>query len=165
MKKSSLVRLPVKLDYLPPSLPATEPANPKSPLPQVETLQKEISDCLAIVHSESAQLSDSPDRDPCEEQKGIKRKHWAVFASTFATIFLAEIGDKTQITILLMTAESRNPGIVFAGAGAALVATSFLGVWLGRWLAAKIAPRTLERAAGASLLVISTLLVCEIFSH
>ncbi|NJL69756.1 MAG: TMEM165/GDT1 family protein [Richelia sp. CSU_2_1] len=155
----------MKLDSLPPSLPATEPANSKSPLPQVETLQKDILDDLAIVNSESGQLSDSPDPNPCQEQKGIKNAHWAVFASTFATIFLAEIGDKTQIAVLLMTAESRHPWIVFAGAGTALVATSFLGVWLGRWLAAKIPPRTLERVAGSSLLLISALLVCEIFSH
>jgi putative Ca2+/H+ antiporter (TMEM165/GDT1 family) len=146
-------------------LSAIESATPKSSLPQLEALQQDILDDLAIVKSDPAQLSDRPNPDRCQEQQGIKHAHWAVFASTFATIFLAEIGDKTQLTILLMTAESRNPWIVFAGAGAALVATSFLGVWLGRWLAAKIPPRTLERAAGTSLLVISALLVCEIFSH
>lgn len=156
----------MKLDSLPPTLSASESATPKSPLPpQLETLQIDIPDSFAIVNSDPAQLSDRPNPDPCEAQNGIDRKHWAVFASTFATIFLAEIGDKTQITILLMTAESRNPWIVFAGAGSALVATSLLGVCLGRWLAAKIAPRTLERAAGASLLAISALLVWEIFSH
>lgn len=157
--------MPVKLDSLPPSLSVTESATPKSSLPRVETLEKDILDDLAIVNSDPAQLLDSPNPDPCQEQQGIKYQEWAVFASTFATIFLAEIGDKTQIAVLLMTAESRHPWIVFAGAGTALVATSFLGVWLGRWLAAKIPPRTLERAAGSSLLLISALLVCEIFSH
>jgi Ca2+/H+ antiporter, TMEM165/GDT1 family len=156
----------VKLDSLPPSLSASESATPKSSLtPQVETLQKDISDSFSPVNSEPTQLSDSANPEPCQKQKEIKYQHWAVFASTFATIFLAEIGDKTQITILLMTAESHHPWIVFVGAGSALVATSFLGVWLGRWLAAKIAPRTLERSAGVSLLVISALLLWEILSH
>ncbi len=88
---------------------------------------------------------------------------WAVFASTFVTIFLAEIGDKTQLTTLLMTAESHKPWVVFAGAGSALVLTSLLGVLVGRWLASRIDPKTLERAAGMSLLVISGLLFWEIF--
>ena len=61
-----------------------------------------------------------------------------------------------------MTAESRNPWIVFAGAGAALIATSLLGVLLGRWLASRIAPRTLERAAGVILLAISAVLLWEV---
>lgn len=87
---------------------------------------------------------------------------WAIFVSTFVTIFLAEIGDKTQITTLLMTAESHKPWVVFAGAGTALVLTSLLGVLVGRWLATRIQPKTLERSAGISLLVISGLLIWEV---
>jgi putative Ca2+/H+ antiporter (TMEM165/GDT1 family) len=61
-----------------------------------------------------------------------------------------------------MTAESHAPWIVFAGAGSALVLTSLLGVLLGQWLASRISPRTLERAAGSSLLLISALLIWEV---
>jgi len=85
-----------------------------------------------------------------------------IFSSTFLTIFLAELGDKTQLTTLLMSAESQNPWVVFAGAGAALVLTSLLGVLLGRWLATKVSPKTLEISAGVLLLFISTLLVLDI---
>lgn len=90
---------------------------------------------------------------------------WAglqVFGSTFVTIFLAELGDKTQVTTLLMSAESHSPWVVFAGAGAALVTTSLLGVLLGQWISTRIAPKTLERAAGVTLLLISALLVWDI---
>jgi len=80
---------------------------------------------------------------------------WQVFASTYITIFLAEIGDKTQVTTLLMSAESHKPWMVFAGAGTALVCTSLLGVLLGRWLATRLAPRTLELGAGITLLIIT----------
>lgn len=95
-------------------------------------------------------------------QNLVSPKTWKIFVSTFITIFLAEIGDKTQLTTLLMTAESHAPWIVFAGAGSALVLTSLLGVLLGQWLATRISPRTLERLAGSSLLLISALLIWEV---
>ena len=97
-----------------------------------------------------------------QQQDSAKPNTGKIFVSTFITIFLAEIGDKTQLTTLLMTAESHNPWIVFAGAGSALVLTSFLGVLVGQWLASRISPRTLELAAGSSLLLISVLLFWEI---
>ncbi|MBE9146110.1 TMEM165/GDT1 family protein [Planktothrix mougeotii] len=97
-------------------------------------------------------------------QNLVSPKTWKIFVSTFITIFLAEIGDKTQLTTLLMTAESHAPWIVFAGAGSALVLTSLLGVLLGQWLATRISPRTLERLAGSSLLVISALLIWEVLN-
>lgn len=85
-----------------------------------------------------------------------------VFLSTFITIFLAELGDKTQLTTLLMSAESNAPWIVFLGAGAALIATSFLGVWVGCWLSKRVSARTLETAAAALLLLISVLLLWDV---
>lgn len=85
-----------------------------------------------------------------------------IFLSTFLTIFLAELGDKTQVTTLLITAESHSPWIVFAGAGSALVATSLIGVWLGHWLSRRISARTLEVAAAVMLLLIAGLLGWDI---
>jgi putative Ca2+/H+ antiporter (TMEM165/GDT1 family) len=85
-----------------------------------------------------------------------------IFVSTFLTIFLAELGDKTQMTILLMSAESQSPWTVFAGASLALVLTSLLGVLVGRWLSQRVSPQTLERAVGVLLLIISILLVWDV---
>jgi Ca2+/H+ antiporter, TMEM165/GDT1 family len=153
----------VKLDSVLPSLSTSESATPNSDLPQEVKLEvQDVSDSFPAVTSEPAQVSISSNPDVCLEQKGLSQKHWAVFASTFVTIFLAEIGDKTQIAVLLMTAESHNPWIVFVGAGSALIATSLLGVLLGRWLASRIAPRILERVAGGILLAISVALLWEI---
>lgn len=87
-----------------------------------------------------------------------------IFASTFLTIFLAELGDKTQVTTLLMTAESHSPWVVFAGAGSALVLTSLLGVSLGNWLAKRVPPRTLEISAGILLAFISVLLFWDVMN-
>ncbi len=106
--------------------------------------------------------TDSTSETPTQPTQPSQANAWAIFASTFVTIFLAEIGDKTQITTLLMTAESHKPWVVFAGAGTALVLTSLLGVLVGRWLATRIQPKTLERSAGISLLVIAGLLIWEV---
>ena len=153
----------MKLDSVPPSLSASDSVNLNYDLPQQLQIQiKEASEICAGLTSEPAKLSLSANPDIFQKEKKLKSKQWAIFASTFATIFFAEIGDKTQLAILLMTAESRNPWIVFAGAGAALIATSLLGVLLGRWLASRIAPRTLERAAGVILLAISAVLLWEV---
>lgn len=154
----------MKLDSVPPSLSASDSETPNSDLPPQLQLQKlkETSEICAALTPEQAEVSISSNPDICQEEKQLKPKHWAIFASTFATIFLAEVGDKTQVAILLMTAESRNPWIVFAGAGSALIATSLLGVLLGRWLATRIAPQTLERAAGVILLAISAVLLWEV---
>ena len=97
-------------------------------------------------------------------EKSAEQSAWQVFVSTFATIFLAELGDKTQVTTLLMSAESHKPWVVFAGAGSALVATSLLGVLLGRWLATRLSPQTLEKSAGITLLVIAVWLGWDILS-
>jgi putative Ca2+/H+ antiporter (TMEM165/GDT1 family) len=85
-----------------------------------------------------------------------------VFFSTFLTIFLAELGDKTQLTTLLMTAESHAPWTVFVGAGSALVVTSLIGVWLGYWLSKHVSSRTLDVAAGGLLLLIAAQLLWEV---
>ncbi|WP_293133959.1 TMEM165/GDT1 family protein [Microcoleus sp. bin38.metabat.b11b12b14.051] len=156
----------MKLDSVPPNCSGSDSANSNSDLPpqvQLEQLE-ETSEICADVTPELAELSVSANPELCDEENQLKPKHWAIFASTFVTIFFAEVGDKTQVAILLMTAESRNPWIVFAGAGSALIATSLLGVLLGRWLATRIAPQTLERAAGVILLAISAVLLWEVLS-
>ena len=93
-----------------------------------------------------------------EESQGF----WAVFASTFITIFLAEIGDKTQVTTMLMSAESQAPLVVFLGAGLALIATSLLGVMVGQWIAKRVSESTLDTWAGVLLLLITIGLVGDI---
>ena len=85
-----------------------------------------------------------------------------VFGTTFITIFLAEIGDKTQLSTLLMSAESHAPWVVFIGSGVALITTSLLGVLLGGWISRKLSPKTVEKSAGVMLLLISLMLVWDV---
>ncbi|MGJ5630415.1 TMEM165/GDT1 family protein [Nostoc sp. CALU 1950] len=87
-----------------------------------------------------------------------------VFGTTFVTIFLAEIGDKTQLSTLLMSAESHSPWVVFIGSAAALITTSLLGVLLGSWIASRLSPKTVEKSAGVMLLMISLMLFWDVFT-
>ncbi len=101
-------------------------------------------------------------RDTPAERLRQHAGFWRVFASTFGAIFLAELGDKTQVATLLMSAESGHPWIVFLGAGTALVTTSLVGVALGQWLARRVSPKTVDTAAGAVLLAITVWLLWDV---
>jgi len=80
---------------------------------------------------------------------------WAtVFITTATTVFLAELGDKTQLAALLLSAQSGRPLVVFVGASLALISSSLVGVVLGRWLARLLAPELLERLAGILMVVL-----------
>jgi Ca2+/H+ antiporter, TMEM165/GDT1 family len=78
----------------------------------------------------------------------------AVFVSTATTVFLAELGDKTQLAALLLSAQSGEPLVVFVGASLALVCSSLVGVVLGRWLARLLPAELLERLAGILMVVL-----------
>lgn len=106
-------------------------------------------------------LTTNPDRSTASVQQGA----FAVFLSTFLTILLAELGDKTQITILLMSAEFKHPLPLFLGAASALVSTSLLGVLAGRWLSSHLSPQLLNRLAGVTLLIIAVGLAWDAVFH
>ncbi|MDX1978534.1 MAG: guanylate kinase [Pseudanabaenaceae cyanobacterium bins.68] len=82
--------------------------------------------------------------------------------AAFIAIFIAELGDKTQLTTLTLAAESHNPLIVFLGVAIALVSTSLLGVVAGKWLGQKIPPQLLNSLAGVVFLLLSLKLLWEI---
>jgi putative Ca2+/H+ antiporter (TMEM165/GDT1 family) len=71
-----------------------------------------------------------------------------IFGSTFLMIFLAELGDKTQISTFAFASESRSPLSVFLGAALALVCTSFIGVVLGG-VAGRFVPERIMKFAAA----------------
>jgi len=71
------------------------------------------------------------------------------------TIFIAEMGDKTQLATLLFSADREaNKWIVFAGSSAALVLAAALGVLAGAQMERFVRPQTLKLIAGAGFIVI-----------
>ena len=72
---------------------------------------------------------------------------WKLAATAFTTVFLAEMGDKTQLAALLLTARSGKPLQVFLAAAAALVLATALGAAAGAWIGRLVPPDVLKRAA------------------
>ena len=75
--------------------------------------------------------------------------------TVFGVVFLAELGDKTQLATLLFAAKSPESLItVFLGASLALVFTSAIGVVAGGLVAQYVSPKLLSYVAGAGFIVI-----------
>jgi len=73
----------------------------------------------------------------------------------FATVFLAELGDKTQLATVLFAADSKNnPWLVFVAASAALVCAAALGVLAGSFVSRHIDTRMLSIVAGIGFVLI-----------
>lgn len=133
--------------------------------PDLDSLELEASEKVTLVQADHADGPAIAKKNDLQAGRGAaenKGGFWAVFLSTFLTIFLAELGDKTQVTTLLMSAESQAPVTVFLGAGSALVATSLIGVLLGQWIAKRVSEETLDICAGILLLLITIGLVADI---
>ena len=79
---------------------------------------------------------------------------WKVVLSTFGLIFVAELGDKTQLAAIAMAAKSRSPVAVFVGAVAALALVTLVGVALGEAVASFIPAALLQKVSGALFVVI-----------
>ena len=81
-----------------------------------------------------------------------------LFWATLSTVFLAELGDKTQLACVLTAADSRKPWIVFAGSSLALVATSFLGVIFAEFICNFVSPDIIKKVAAVAFVVMGVLI-------
>jgi len=79
---------------------------------------------------------------------------WKVFLATFGTIFLAELGDKTQLVAILMTSKTKLPLSVFTGASLALCLVTLAGVLLGEGLIALLPQHILRKVAALAFIAI-----------
>lgn len=87
---------------------------------------------------------------------------WKPFVSTFTLLLLAELGDKTQLAVISQAAKWRAPWLVLAGAGAALVTVSAMGVLLGQ-VCAECLPRDLIRwLAGGAFVLMGVLMLLKV---
>lgn len=86
---------------------------------------------------------------------------WKSGLMTFALIFLAELGDKTQLMIMSMSARSRTPQTVFFGAALALVASSLIAVLAGDFVLKAVPLRVVKVGTGAAFLGMGALLLIK----
>ena len=83
----------------------------------------------------------------------------ALLGSTFITVFLAELGDKTQLAIVSISGTTSRPGAVFAGSATALVLASLVGAAAGGSLSTLIPTDILQLVASLGFIVLGTRLI------
>ncbi len=85
---------------------------------------------------------------------------WKVFATVFSTVFVAELGDKTQIATMLFSAnKDGNRLTVFLAASVALVLASAIGVLAGSLLSRYLDARFIQYVAGALFMAIGAIIL------
>ena len=88
---------------------------------------------------------------------------FSILITSFSTIFLAELGDKTQLATLILSAQSGRPLIIFTGASIALITTSLLGVLIGQWIANNLPRQKFTVVSGTIMLSLGIYLVTQGF--
>jgi putative Ca2+/H+ antiporter (TMEM165/GDT1 family) len=86
-----------------------------------------------------------------------------VLITTFGVIFLAEMGDKTQLAAMTMAAQTKKPWAVFLGASLALAAVSALGVIVGSVIGEYVPLEWVKRAAAVAFILIGVLMLAGKF--
>ena len=87
----------------------------------------------------------------------------SILITSFSTIFLAELGDKTQLATLMLSAQSGRPIIIFTGAALALISTSLLGVLIGQWIANNLPRQRFTVVSGIIMISLGIYLVTQGF--
>jgi putative Ca2+/H+ antiporter (TMEM165/GDT1 family) len=85
------------------------------------------------------------------------RTMYRTFLTVFATVFIAEIGDKTQLATMLFASEEKaSPWVIFAGSALALTLAAAIGVVAGSQISRFVSPATLKIIAGIGFILIGT---------
>lgn len=86
---------------------------------------------------------------------------WKSGLLAFALIFAAELGDKTQLMIMSMSADSKSPQMVFFGAALALIASSLLAVVAGDFILRAVPVKFIHIGTGVAFMVIGGALLLK----
>lgn len=86
---------------------------------------------------------------------------WKLFTTVFGTIFLAELGDKTQLATISFACTSKCPLAVFLGGSLALILSTLLAVLVGTGLEKVIPVKILHLIAAIAFIVIGALLLIK----
>jgi len=89
--------------------------------------------------------------------------NWHVVVLAFATLFFAEMGDKTQLAVITLVADSKAPLSVFIGASAALMAVTLVGVFFGGAITKVVPAHYLKIGAGILFVGIGLYTIWETF--
>lgn len=79
---------------------------------------------------------------------------WKLVSTAFVAVFIAELGDKTNLATMAMAGGAQSKLSVFLGASAALVATTAIGVLLGDLVSRAVPEVWIHRGAGVMFVAI-----------
>ena len=99
-----------------------------------------------------------------KEDENIEKGFVSIFLTSFTTIFIAELGDKTQLATLMLSAESGKPMIVFLGSSLALLCSSIVGVLIGKWISTRISKERFSLFTGILMTLVSAWIGYTIFN-
>jgi putative Ca2+/H+ antiporter (TMEM165/GDT1 family) len=74
--------------------------------------------------------------------------NWKLFTLAFGMLFLAELGDKTQLSVITLVAQNKQPLPIFLGASVALIAVTFIGAFFGEVITRYIPTSIIQLVAG-----------------
>ncbi|HHW68239.1 MAG: Ca2+/H+ antiporter, family [Epulopiscium sp.] len=89
--------------------------------------------------------------------------NWKLFFSAFFTLFIAELGDKTQLAVFCMSADKKQPIPIFLGASLALILVTFLGAFFGEYISRYIPQHIIKFIAGCLFIGIGIFVLKESF--
>ena len=84
---------------------------------------------------------------------------WKTLASVFFLVFIAELGDKTQLYTMLLASKADSIWMVFIGSSCALILSSLLGVALGSCINKFIPAFYIQIGSGVAFLIVGILLI------
>ena len=106
--------------------------------------------------AEADAACDLPEDAECDPRSG--RWDWRAFGATFSLLFLAELGDKTQLAVLGLASKQPNAWVAFTGGAAALTAVTAIGVLGGEKLCQLIPEQLLLRISAGAFVVMGVLM-------
>jgi len=84
---------------------------------------------------------------------------WRLVLTTFGMLFLAELGDKTQLLVFTLSSQHRAPWAVFLGASVALSAVSLLGAFVGGLVGELLPTKHVQLGAGILFVAVGALVI------
>ena len=119
-----------------------------------------IKNCNIILWEVMGQTNSNSHQEYSE--KVNSSPFFSIVITSFSTIFLAELGDKTQLATLILSAQSGRPLVIFIGAAIALISTSLLGVLIGRWIANNLPRERFTVVSGIIMVSLGIYLVSQV---
>ncbi len=74
--------------------------------------------------------------------------NWKLMVTAFGLLFLAELGDKTQLAVFTLVTQHKDPWSIFIGASVALIIVTFIGAFFGHLVTCYVPTVYLQAGAG-----------------